>query len=1021
MEKKIRKISTIFLCLLMVAVVFAVVPMNVGAEEGPPEDPPEEPELPEEPGLEGEGEWWIDAHGTYFELTNSPYLNITFTSSENIHLFLESIPKMINYHIERNCAADSTDITISGFEASTTYYRYQDSDLHEEFTTDVTGSYTYTQDISSHHHVFIQEIETTIYIRSDGTIDPSTAPIIKVDDTYTLTGNIYESIYIQKSDITLDGAGYTVDGNGGLGIMLPQISGVTIKNLNIKEFTYGIYLSESDGNTIIDNIASDNGGGIYLHYSNSNTINRNTASDKYYGIILYNSNNNIIDTNTISDSTRYGIQLSGYQSGSSTNTITANTVTSNRRGIDLSYSSTNTITDNTFSANTDVAIGISYSTVTITWNTFSGNPIDISTYNPIACTISDNTFSGFNIGVRLYGYSRPGFGGNTVSDNTFSGSSTGIDLYYTYGNIIEGNTILGSPSKGVRLYHSDGNTVDGNSISGTIYTSGLSLEHSDTNTINSNTVSDNIAGIYLYNSNSNTMWGNTVLDNTNFGFGITSSSDNSVNDNTITGNTDGIELHSCSSTTIVGNTVSSNADGISLGSSDSNTIGGNIVSGNTNYGIYLSYSNSNTIIVNTVSYNGYGTYLYYASSNTFFHNNFDSNTNQLYNYASSNIWDNGAGEGNFWSDYTGSDLNNDGIGDTNLPHQVVDWYPLMTSWYNAAPSISSFTSTESIECTPVIFTVTASDTDGDFLTYSFDFDSDGIIDVTGSSNSVSKVWCDDQSGPATVYVRDGELEAKATTPVFVANALPEVIITGPETGSVFPINTPVTFNGTFSDVGTLDTHTAEWKIGYWAIPGIVTENEGSGTVTCTFTFPITGVFMVRLTVTDDDDGAGETDTFNDLPAMVVIYDPEGGFVTGGGWFDSPAGAFIGDQTLTGRATFGFVSKYNKGKCVPDGNLEFQFHAGDLNFHSTSYDWLIIAGPKGMFKGTGMINDQGNYGFQVSAIDGDLPGGEDVDRIHIKIWDKDNEDAIIYDNYEDPYGGAEFPETPIHGQIKVHKT
>jgi len=44
---------------------------------------------------------------------------------------------------------------------------------------------------------------------------------------------------------------------------------------------------------------------------------------------------------------------------------------------------------------------------------------------------------------------------------------------------------------------------------------------------------------------------------------------------------------------------------------------------------------------------------------------------------SRSIWNDSAGHGNYWSDYNGTDLDNDGIGDTNLPWHGVDWVPLM--------------------------------------------------------------------------------------------------------------------------------------------------------------------------------------------------------------------------------------------------------------------------------------------------------------------------------------------------------
>ncbi|MCK4949581.1 MAG: hypothetical protein KAS60_05815, partial [Thermoplasmata archaeon] len=87
-----------------------------------------------------------------------------------------------------------------------------------------------------------------------------------------------------------------------------------------------------------------------------------------------------------------------------------------------------------------------------------------------------------------------------------------------------------------------------------------------------------------------------------------------------------------------------------------------------------------------VSGNSYGSWVYYSNNNIIFHNNFIDNTDHLYNYQSTNTWDNGDGEGNYWSDYTGLDDGSggrtagDGVGDTDLPHQGVDWFPLMSPW-----------------------------------------------------------------------------------------------------------------------------------------------------------------------------------------------------------------------------------------------------------------------------------------------------------------------------------------------------
>jgi len=91
----------------------------------------------------------------------------------------------------------------------------------------------------------------------------------------------------------------------------------------------------------------------------------------------------------------------------------------------------------------------------------------------------------------------------------------------------------------------------------------------------------------------------------------------------------------------------------------------------------------------------------------------------------------------------------------------------------------------------------------------------------------------------------------------------------------------------------------------------------------------------------------------------------------------------------------------------------------MNFHSDEYQWLVIAGAKAMYKGTGTINGEGNYGFMISAIDEELTPRTNTDLFRIKIWDKDNNDLMIYDNQL----GAEDDSDPTTqiggGNIKIH--
>ncbi len=312
------------------------------------------------------------------------------------------------------------------------------------------------------------------------------------------------------------------------------------------------------------------------------------------------------------------------------------------------------------------------------------------------------------------------------------------------------------------------------------------------------------------------------------------------------------------------------------------------------------------------------------------------------------------------------------------------------------------------------------------------------------SFSASHQYLDDGSSPGngtawdlytvSVSVTDddqGEAPADtATTTVTVNNLAPhDVAIDQAVQAYVFATGAPQTFAGVYADAGTLDTHTAVWTfthvVGASTIvetrSGTVSETGGSGTVSDTFVFdndPVNqdgpGVYTVTLTITDDDTGAtmSESRTF-------VVYDPSEGFVTGGGWIDSPAGAYVADPSLTGKATFGFISKYQKGASAPVGQTEFQFKVADLNFHSASYEWLVVAGARGQYKGTGTINGAGNYGFLLTAIDGQVSGGGGADKFRMKIWDRNAGDAVIYDNGGGAADDAAALSELAGGSILIH--
>ncbi|MCC3151949.1 PKD domain-containing protein, partial [Hymenobacter sp. BT770] len=242
----------------------------------------------------------------------------------------------------------------------------------------------------------------------------------------------------------------------------------------------------------------------------------------------------------------------------------------------------------------------------------------------------------------------------------------------------------------------------------------------------------------------------------------------------------------------------------------------------------------------------------------------------------------------------------------------------------------------------------------------------------------------------TWTVTDGSgNKATATQVVTVTNTAPVIKpITGPSSPLSIAAAT-VSLSASFTD-NNLKSATWDWDDNTAITQGDLTASPGA--VTGTHKYATPGVYKVALTLTDFC-GLSTTQTYE----YVVVYDPNGGFVTGGGWINSPILDFP-LMKVGGKATFGFVAKYKKGSTVQvDGDTEFQFQAGNVNFKSTSLTdmRLVISGDRASYKGVGTINGSGNYGFMVSAVDGDLKG-RNPDTFRMKIWEVAG-GKVVYDN------------------------
>lgn len=266
----------------------------------------------------------------------------------------------------------------------------------------------------------------TIYIKADGSIIPPTAPISTVDNiTYTFTGDISDMIVIERDNIVVDGAGFTVQGTGtGEGIDLSYRSNVTVKNAKVTYFANGFVMWSSSNCTLVDNTASNHITGIDMESGSHNVLsNNNVLNNSRYsamGIFMYDSSNNVLSGNNVSNNAIEGINL--YDS--EYNILYNNNVSNNEDGIDLDGSSNNILSENNITNNRGVlggGISIWFSSDD---NTISGNNIE----------------NNWEFGIRL-GYSY---------NNTF------------YHNNLIGNTKQVSSEQGSQNIWDDGYPSGGN-------------------------------------------------------------------------------------------------------------------------------------------------------------------------------------------------------------------------------------------------------------------------------------------------------------------------------------------------------------------------------------------------------------------------------------------------------------------------------------------------------------------------------------------------------------------------------
>jgi parallel beta-helix repeat protein len=303
----------------------------------------------------------------------------------------------------------------------------------------------------------------------------------------------------------------------------------------------------------------------------------------------------------------------------------------------------------------------------------------------------------------------------------------GILVEYSYFLNISKNRVydISGAGNGIFLNSSFFNNITDNKIYENVNGNGIKLENSSFNKVSENIVYNNEVGIALQESHNNTISRNNVSINADNGLVLGQSHNNSILENNINDNTQ---------------------DGIYMINSHNNTISKNEIKDNTMDGIYVSNSNDNIIFGNNIQNNDDGIKLYVSDYNTLYENSIDTNNNRgifaddgnggsHYNLAywnfftgnvihaidktSTNYWNNSF-IGNYWNNYTGTDLNNDGIGETaHSFNGGIDYLPI---WDILSPIISIITPTEGevFGGTAPSFTIEINEPYLDLMWYSLD-------------------------------------------------------------------------------------------------------------------------------------------------------------------------------------------------------------------------------------------------------------------------------------------------------------
>jgi parallel beta-helix repeat protein len=289
-----------------------------------------------------------------------------------------------------------------------------------------------------------EELPSGIRIESDGTVN-GTSNIQRNGNIYTLAENLNNTIVVLCDNIVVDGAGYTVQGHGtSSGVFIQARTNITIKDMRISNFQYGIKLTfgfSEDGPrniTVLKNTITNNSIGISLQiFSCYNFISGNNITGNGIGIGIYYSHGNTLRDNCINDN-EYNLWVGSllWDSGSAfINDIdTSNTV----NGKPVYYWINQQ--DKTIPSDAGYVGLVRCSKITVQGLNLTHNGQGVLLIETNNSIVTGNYIAENNYGVVLFGTVAP-CTNNTVSQNLITQNTENINTYLENSfNIIGDNT-----------------------------------------------------------------------------------------------------------------------------------------------------------------------------------------------------------------------------------------------------------------------------------------------------------------------------------------------------------------------------------------------------------------------------------------------------------------------------------------------------------------------------------------------------------------------------------------------------